>query len=122
MSLGTGTTFSPITCRSVELAQVCLLGDARLEGRCWWQSTGCMQRIQPRRTKVHTIREKFASLTDIDFSACENVRNRNIAILAASRLKLKSVSIGHVATLAYGKPRITNSVRAHTPSHSQSAG
>lgn len=59
---------------------------------------------------MQTVREKFVSLTNIDFSACENVRNRNLAILEASKLKLKSITIGHVATVAYGKPRITNSV------------
>ena len=71
-----------------------------------------MQAVQPRRAKVHTIRERFTSVTDIDFSACENVRNRNMAILASSQLKLKKIAIGHAAMLAHGKPRITNSVRA----------
>lgn len=69
-----------------------------------------MQAVQPRRAKVHTLRERFLSLTEIDFSACENVRNRNMAILAASHLKLRKIAIGHVAMLAQGKPRITNSV------------
>lgn len=68
------------------------------------------------------MREKFVSLTDIDFSACENVRNRNLAILKASKLKLRSIAIGHIATVAYGKPRITNSVRFNSTDSDASSG
>ena len=39
------------------------------------------------------------------------MRNRNLNILAISDLPLKSITIGHPATISYGKPRITNSVR-----------
>ena len=45
---------------------------------------------------------------------CQNVRNRNLAILSRSRLKMQSLAVGHVSTTSYGKPRITNQVR--TPS------
>ena len=71
--------------------------------------------INPKRARVHTIREKFRSLISIDLSTCENVRNRNLAVLAASDLKLTSITVGHAATLAYGKPRITNSVSCQPP-------
>ena len=74
-----------------------------------------MQVINPKRARVHTIREKIRSLTSIDLSTCENVRNRNLAVLAASDLKLTSITVGHAATLAYGKPRITNSVSCQPP-------
>lgn len=47
-------------------------------------------------------------------AGCQNVRNRNVTILARSSLKLRSLSIGHSSTMAYGKPRITNQARAAT--------
>ena len=42
---------------------------------------------------------------------CQNVRNRNLAILSRSRLKMQSLAVGHVSTTSYGKPRITNQVK-----------
>ena len=44
-------------------------------------------------------------------SGCQNVRNRNVIILAKSELRLQSISIGHSSSMAYGKPRVTNQVR-----------
>ena len=39
------------------------------------------------------------------------MRNRNLAILSRSRLKMQSLAVGHVSTTSYGKPRITNQVK-----------
>lgn len=44
-------------------------------------------------------------------SGCQNVRNRNLAILSRSRLKMHSLAVGHVSAASYGKPRITNQVK-----------
>lgn len=38
------------------------------------------------------------------------MRNRNLAILSRSKLKMQSLSIGHKSSTSYGKPRITNQV------------
>lgn len=45
-------------------------------------------------------------------AGCQNVRNRNVIILARSQLKLRSLAVGHSSANAYGKPRVTNQVAA----------
>ncbi len=45
-----------------------------------------------------------------DCTGCQNVRNRNLAILSKSGLNLKRLAIGHAFPISYGKPRITNQV------------
>ncbi|KAK9820134.1 hypothetical protein WJX72_006463 [[Myrmecia] bisecta] len=67
-----------------------------------------LQAVRPRKAKVHTVVRQFPGVTCIDLSGCQNVRNRNLAILARSDLKLTSLAIGHTSACAYGKPRITN--------------
>ncbi len=47
-----------------------------------------------------------------DCTGCQNVRNRNLAILSKSGLNLKKLAIGHASPISYGKPRITNQVCA----------
>ena len=47
-----------------------------------------------------------------DCTGCQNVRNRNLAILSKSGLNLKRLAIGHAFPISYGKPRITNQVCA----------
>ena len=44
-------------------------------------------------------------------AGCQNMRNRNLSLLARRHLKLKSIAIGHASAFAYGKPRITNQVK-----------
>ncbi|KAK9868225.1 hypothetical protein WJX84_006513 [Apatococcus fuscideae] len=67
-----------------------------------------LQELSPSRPKAHTIVAKFPSVTSIDFSSCQNMRNRNLSLLARRNLKLRSIAIGHASAYAYGKPRITN--------------
>ena len=44
-------------------------------------------------------------------AGCQNVRNRNIIILARMDVKIKSLTLGHAGSAVHGKPRITNQVR-----------
>ena len=43
-------------------------------------------------------------------AGCQNVRNRNIIILARMDVKIKSLTLGHAGSAVHGKPRITNQV------------
>ena len=43
-------------------------------------------------------------------AGCQNVRNRNIVILARMGVKIQSLTLGHAGSAVYGKPRITNQV------------
>lgn len=53
----------------------------------------------------------WSQLVCLACAGCQNVRNRNLAILSRSGLKISSLVIGHTALISYGKPRITNQVR-----------
>lgn len=44
-------------------------------------------------------------------AGCLSVRNRNLMVLARSKLRLASLTIGNTTTNALGKPRITNQAR-----------
>ncbi|KAL3149078.1 hypothetical protein ABBQ32_001921 [Trebouxia sp. C0010 RCD-2024] len=75
-----------------------------------WRTTMdvTVQELAPKHAQIHATLDLFPGLTALDLSGCQNVRNRNLAILSRSRLKMQSLSIGHVSTTSYGKPRITN--------------
>ena len=60
------------------------------------------------------MQAKFKQLDSIDFSRCEQLRNRNLHVLATSNLKIKKLVIGHTIQGAFGKPRVTNKV-CHRP-------
>ena len=45
-------------------------------------------------------------------AGCLSVRNRNLMVLARSKLRLASLTIGNTTTNVLGKPRITNQARA----------
>jgi hypothetical protein len=44
-------------------------------------------------------------------AGCLSVRNRNLMVLARSKLRLASLTIGNTTTNILGKPRITNQAR-----------
>lgn len=44
-------------------------------------------------------------------AGCLSVRNRNLMVLARSKLRLASLTIGNTTTNIMGKPRITNQAR-----------
>lgn len=46
------------------------------------------------------------------YAGCLSVRNRNLMVLARSKLRLASLTIGNTTTNVLGKPRITNQARA----------
>ncbi|KAK9802590.1 hypothetical protein WJX73_009243 [Symbiochloris irregularis] len=71
-----------------------------------------VERLHLSKAKVHNVVAQFPCVRDIDMSGCQNVRNRNVTILARSSLRLRSLCIGHASTMAYGKPRITNQALA----------
>ncbi|KAK9844079.1 hypothetical protein WJX81_004070 [Elliptochloris bilobata] len=71
-----------------------------------------LQTLRPSKASVHTVIEQFPSITSIDLSGCLSVRNRNLMVLARSKLRLASLTIGNTTTNVLGKPRITNQALA----------
>ncbi|DBA97456.1 TPA: hypothetical protein ACH3X1_015172 [Trebouxia sp. C0004] len=67
-----------------------------------------IQELAPSHAQIHATLDLFPGLTALDLSGCQNVRNRNLAILSKSGLNLKTLTIGHASPISYGKPRITN--------------
>ncbi|DBB09271.1 TPA: hypothetical protein ACH3X3_007853 [Trebouxia sp. C0006] len=67
-----------------------------------------IQELAPSHAQIHATLDLFPGLTALDLSGCQNVRNRNLAILSKSGLNLKRLAIGHAFPISYGKPRITN--------------
>ncbi len=49
-------------------------------------------------------------------AGCLSVRNRNLMVLARSKLRLASLTIGNTTTNILGKPRITNQARTSSAS------
>jgi len=65
---------------------------------------------------MQTLAEKFARVECLDFRRCEQLRNRNLANLAAScKLSVRQICIGRLLTGPHTKPRITNNVPPPLP-------
>ena len=71
-----------------------------------------MQAVQPSKPRIHVLQEKFTRLVSVDFSRCEQLRNRNLHVFATSKLRIEELVIGHLVMGMYSKPRITNAVRS----------
>ena len=70
---------------------------ARLTCRRWraCADTGAVESLAPRgRARVGTIAAQFPSLKALDLGGCANLRNRSLAVLAGSGLRLRALAIG----------------------------
>lgn len=61
------------------------------------------------------LQKEFTRLVSVDFSRCEQLRNRNLHVFATSKLKIEELVIGHIIMGLYSKPRITNAVSNKSP-------
>jgi hypothetical protein len=70
------------------------------------------QAMQPQKPKMQVLEERFGRVESLDFCRCEQLRNRNLNTLAASKkLVISHISIGHLLLgQSHIKPRITNKV------------
>ena len=59
------------------------------------------------------LQKEFTRLVSVDFSRCEQLRNRNLHVFATSKLKIEELVIGHSIMGLYSKPRITNAVSSN---------
>lgn len=85
--------------------------NCRLVSKRWSQMVITnVKAMQPQKPKMQVLEERFGRVESLDFCRCEQLRNRNLNTLAASKkLVISHISIGHLLLgQSHIKPRITN--------------